>query len=126
MSFSNTLNRLREAAKGQRDRKGDVLVSAFDLRDLLNDYDRIDTKYRALNEHREPDYKTDLSLTGEYHHDVNLAFVYKAQRDELLNHLKWSVGCLDFDVDMPIARRKLQLAYEAIAKASASTDSGVE
>lgn len=50
MSFSNTLNRLREATKGQRGRNGDVLVSAFDLRDLLTDYDRIDSKYRALHQ----------------------------------------------------------------------------
>lgn len=58
MSFSNTLNRLREAAKGQRSRRGDVLVSAFDLRDLLNDYDRIDAAYRALHKLTEPNHTT--------------------------------------------------------------------
>lgn len=46
MSFSNTLNRLREAAKGARSSNGDVFVSAYDLRDLLNDYDRINEKLR--------------------------------------------------------------------------------
>lgn len=66
MSFSNTLNRLREAAKGQRVRNGDVLVSAYDLRDLLNDYDRIDAKLRneSCRNERATEY-TNQSPNGE-------------------------------------------------------------
>lgn len=102
MSFSNTLNRLREAAKGQRGRKGDVLVSAFDLRDLLNDYDRIDTKYRALNEHRETDYK--------------------AQVEELLETLKCIRTAICLSGYNTQATHVLNMLNEAIAKASASTE----
>lgn len=48
MNFSNILERLREAVKGQRGRKDDCLVHKFDLAELLRDWERLDYEVRVL------------------------------------------------------------------------------
>lgn len=46
MSFNQVLNRLREAAKGQRGRHITCAVKCSDLQELINDFDRIDHEHR--------------------------------------------------------------------------------
>ena len=64
MSFSNMLNRLREALNGQRGRNGDVVVSVYDLRDLLNDYDRINSAHQAKHNESALHSITDKQVKG--------------------------------------------------------------